>query len=255
MHWQAVPVLTGVVPLAYAWWQMRRSALVHSLTWALGAWCAWVWQAATWSATARYVAVAATACAGVAVYGARRPNAAAWNGVVVGLFALLLVPLGQNLLLDAGHAVEAVWLWLLAIMVVIVCINFIPTSLYIPALGLFLLCCVQLLYHERGPDRAAAGIVELAGAFVPWAAWLSLYRQRCQPVDPHGIWLSFRDRFGAVWGLRVREQFNAAATHAGWKIELGWSGFRAEQLRELTEVERLELQRVLVALLQRFGWP
>ena len=31
------------------------------------------------------------------------------------------------------------------------------------------------------------------------------------------------DRFGVVWGQRLREQFNRAARNSGWAIELRWS--------------------------------
>ena len=53
--------------------------------WAGGAWAAWV--ATTWAPgpLATYLALCLSACAGVAVLGARRPGVTAWNFVVAGL--------------------------------------------------------------------------------------------------------------------------------------------------------------------------
>ena len=48
---------------------------------------------------AGYVALALTGCVAVAVLGARRPGAAAWNLVVGGLLVVLLLPLAEGALI------------------------------------------------------------------------------------------------------------------------------------------------------------
>src|SRR5260221_8135366 len=96
--WETALVAFGVAPLLTAWWanganwSYRPTALCHALAWATLAWLAWLWSAtegvadATYnSAEAAYISLALTGCAGVAVLGARRPGAAAWNAVVAGL--------------------------------------------------------------------------------------------------------------------------------------------------------------------------
>jgi len=93
MFWlQILLMLSAGIPIGAAWWANRNTALVHALFWGLLAWMAWLGSAVVYTSETRYIACSLTACAGVAVLGARRPGAAAWNGVVVGLFAVLLLP-------------------------------------------------------------------------------------------------------------------------------------------------------------------
>src|SRR5260370_29588710 len=98
----AIAFITGAVALWIAWLANRRTALAHALAWATAAWLAWGWASfvgfADLNARAdlgRYVALCLTGCAAVAVLGARRPGVAAWNFVVLGLLAILLLPLAD----------------------------------------------------------------------------------------------------------------------------------------------------------------
>jgi len=63
------------------------------------------------------------------------------------------------------------------------------------------------------------------------------------------VWLDFRDRFGLTWSLRMREQFNRAASNAGWHARLGWSGLQGPK----EEIAQPDMLRTLKALLKRFG--
>ena len=45
-----------------------------------------------------YTALSLTGCAGVAVLGARRPGVGPWNFVLLGLLAVMLLPLAEGLL-------------------------------------------------------------------------------------------------------------------------------------------------------------
>jgi hypothetical protein len=63
------------------------------------------------------------------------------------------------------------------------------------------------------------------------------------------VWLDFRDRFGLTWSLRMREQFNRAASNAGWHARLGWSGLQGPK----EEIALPDMLRTLQALLKRFG--
>jgi hypothetical protein len=63
------------------------------------------------------------------------------------------------------------------------------------------------------------------------------------------LWARFRDRFGAVWALRLREQFNAAAQNAGWPVRLGWFGLVPKTVQPAPE-----WHATLVALQKRFGF-
>src|SRR5947209_8235340 len=95
-------LLTGAYPLGRAYAANRQTTLRQAVLWAAGAWAGWVLvflgaalgEAAT--SAGRHLALALTGCAGVAVLGARRPGVAAWNFVVCGLAAVLLLPLAEG---------------------------------------------------------------------------------------------------------------------------------------------------------------
>src|SRR6266550_3512002 len=98
----AVLAAVGLYPLLIAWRANRRTSLGHAIAWGIAALLAW--SAALLGADAdqlgvepvRYLALCLTGCAGVAVLGARRPHVVAWNFVVLGLFAVMALPLVET---------------------------------------------------------------------------------------------------------------------------------------------------------------
>jgi hypothetical protein len=64
------------------------------------------------------------------------------------------------------------------------------------------------------------------------------------------LWLGYRDRFGFVWGQRMREQFNRAAHHAGWPVVLRWPGLRTTAPH--ARMDAVTLLATLRAVLKRF---
>src|SRR5262245_64483956 len=103
---------SGFYPVWRAWQANNRTSLNYAVLWAAVAWLAWSWLfAATWAGqdsaikTCRYLALSLTAGASMAVLGARRPGAGAWNFVLLGLLAVMLLPLAENWL--AGGELRA----------------------------------------------------------------------------------------------------------------------------------------------------
>ncbi|MCS6852352.1 MAG: hypothetical protein NZ700_14400 [Gemmataceae bacterium] len=248
----------GAVPLARAWLALRATSLSHALTWAGIAWAAWALvltcEAVGWSSPGgRYGAWCLVGAAAVAVLGARRPGVAAWNFVVVGLLAVLLLPLLESLPTgDEGPKPGLPTCFLVATVLVGVG-NYLPTR-FGWAAGLLGLGCLLEFADRFGLGSVA---VPRGGAatnaclvVVPWVAWLpSLWRRL--PSDPFNrLWLTFRDRYGFVWGQRLREQFNRSAAHAGWSAELGWSGLRPAGP---VGPEDAAMVTTLQALIKRFG--
>src|SRR5271166_2365280 len=93
----SLAMLTGFYPLAGAWAANRSTTLRSGLAWAGAAQGAFVIRAlAPDSMLAVYIGLCLAACAGIAVLGARRPGVGAWNFVVVGLFAVLLLPVASG---------------------------------------------------------------------------------------------------------------------------------------------------------------
>src|SRR5437016_1984464 len=91
--------LAGFYPLFLAWRSAKGTSLFHAAHWAIAAWMAWgvtlTRLVEGHPNPATFLALALTGAAGVAVLGARRPIVGAWNFVVLGLLAVMLLPLAE----------------------------------------------------------------------------------------------------------------------------------------------------------------
>jgi hypothetical protein len=240
----------GIYPLAQALRANRRTTLRQPLLWTLLAWAAWlgvawsrVWRPEVEEPSAAYLALCLTGCAGIAVLGARRPGAAAWNFVVVGLLAVLLLPILNGLGELRPEPAQELFL---SMTLAVPLLNYLPTRL---ALGVVLVaagCGIELVRLLGFSPPPSLGLLLLSLA--PWAAWLGLVTRRGQPPRStfDRLWLAYRDRYGFVWGQRMREQFNRAAHHAGWPVELRWGGLHPP-------TDTAESLATLRAVLKRFG--
>jgi hypothetical protein len=251
--WAAILTAFAGVPVLRAWWANRRTVLAHSLVWGIAAWLTWVAAAAADSTFALYLALCLTACAGVAVLGARQPGAAAWHAVVAVLLAVLLVPIAEGLGAGAPLPVETLRLCFLGAALVVGLVNYIPTRLGLGALALLAACALELrwLDAEMPPPERAAAIV--LAALAPWLGWLGRWAARRAEWEGDRKWRDFRDRHGMVWALRLREQFNRAAAHGELALELRWRGIQRIDGNPLNETERSAVLDLLTALMQRFG--
>jgi hypothetical protein len=75
--------------------------------------------------------------------------------------------------------------------------------------------------------------------------------QRPSGTEFARLWLAYRDRFGFLWGQRMREQFNQAVHHAGHPVVLRWDGLHPTASQPLPEPA--VLLPLLRAVLKRFG--
>ncbi len=255
MLWACSLALTmAAYPLFRAWRANRQTPLLQSVLWAAGAWVCWllVFAGAALGhedeiAFGRYLALSLTGCAAVAVLGARRPGVRAWNFVVCGLLAVLLLPVAEGLgrpRLDAPHFV------FLGGTLAVGLVNYLPTRLGLAAVFVAAGCALQLavlVSPEGAAWRKVAAALCVAAA--PWAGLLAVRRPpSANEVDV--LWWDFRDRFGVAWGQRTREQFNRAAANAGWPVTLTWYGLEVEGEES---PEAGVMAETLRALLRRFG--
>jgi hypothetical protein len=246
-------LLTGFAPLTAALRGNRRTTLRQPLLWALAAQAAWTGVA--WgdafgpgrdTPVGRYAALCLTGCAGVAVLGARRPGAGAWNFVIVGLLAVLLRPLLEGR--GEFHLETAHWLFL-AVTLAVPLVNYLPTRLAPAVVSLAAACTLETLGLAGAVEPEVVRPVGQALLVVtPWLAWAVLRRRDETATEFDRLWRSYRDRFGFVWGQRMREQFNRAAAHAGWPVVLRWGGLRPTG----DPPEAAALQATLRAVLKRF---
>jgi len=262
MHWIALFVfLASIYPLFVAWIANRGTTMVHAVSWTAAAWLGWLGaflagvNESDWAA--RYLALALTSCAIVAVLGARRPIVGAWNFVVLGLLAVLLLPLAENTILGTP-LLDPLRLIFVSGTILVGLVNYLPTRFGTAALLVGISCVIELTAQAgrttcwwSGPLAWHASPGLLATAC--WAGWLVVGRRAKLAVFDRE-WLTFRDRFGLLWGQRVREQFNCAAANAGWAVFLRWGGLRKTNRESQPNAKQEdEMIKTLRGLLKRFS--
>jgi hypothetical protein len=266
MGWLAWLILVSDgVPFWRAWRANQRTSLLHAVHWGMLAWAAWtaalliplLWPASP-AVLPRYLAAVLTGCAVVAVLGARRPGVGAWNFVVAGLLAVLLLPLAEGM-----GRLRLDWpaLVLLVGTVLVGLLNYLPTRLAPAALLIAAGWAVEVLDLGTAEGEPAAfgqslAIGRLLLALGPWLGLALLTWAPQPPGEFDRLWLDFRDRFGLVWGQRLREQFNRAAANASRPVVLRWRGLRRlPGAPPLDPAVGEEIVAALRALLKRFGPP
>jgi hypothetical protein len=254
-------ILAGFYPLLRAWRANQRSSLCHAVFWVAAAWTAWgvslVFGAPHHSGLSpwRHLALALTGAAAVAVLGARRPHVQAWDAVVLGLLAVMSLPLVENLFLGMPP-VDGVRAVFLATTLAVGTLNYVPTAAAPAALLLGVVLageCWPILITDSEINPFAQGILDVGLLLVPWLG-LKLWRRG--PGDilvVDRLWRDFRDRYGWFWGQRVRDQYNRGAAHAGLPGHLSWHGLElAEKEQPPTPEQAQEMQAILQSLLKRF---
>lgn len=241
-------VFAGLIPLCMAWWAKRRTSLSHALTWTLLAWLNWgfVVFAADGNelSPGRYLSLCLTGCAGIAVLGARRPHVGAWDFVVLVLLLVMLLPLAESRFLGTSQT-EGLRMLFFAGTIAVGALNYAPTRIWPAALLVLGACTPQLLFAVDSTTQFVLDVLLLASPWLGWFCW----RMRPRATGAFDqTWRDFRDSWGFVWSQRVREQFNAAAGHAGWMVRLHWGG-SSEKLAAEDDEKCLATLR---AILQRF---
>ncbi len=255
-------IVAGFYPFFYAWKANGRTSLAHAVLWATAAWVGWGLALMIGDPRQsgldpwRYLALCLTGAAGVAVLGARRPQVGAWNFVVLGLLAVMLLPLGEHLMLGSP-ALNGVRIFFLGATLAVAIGNYLPTIAWFPGMVLGGVCtmeCVLLFNDWLAFSTTYLDILHLCLLTIPWlglAAWRS---RRTPALEIDNVWFDFRDRFGLFWGQRVREQYNRSAANTGLPGHLYWHGWKNRSCAmPATREQAKEMQTILRALLQRFG--
>ncbi len=249
-------LLTAAYPLAIAWIRNRLTTLRYALFWAAGTWLMWmviVACGAIWPIWAGplgpYLALCLTGCTGVAVLGARRPGAGAWNFVILGLLAVLLLPVAEGF---GTLRLNWVYLTFLGATLLVGLVNYLPTARALATLSLAIACGIEVAGIVRSD---MPGWLQYLGhsllGLSPWFALAVDWWKRPAATEFDRTWRSFRDRYGVVWAQRTREQFNRAAANAGWPLTLTWQGLQSNDGGAVPDSG--ELLQTLRSLLKRFA--
>jgi hypothetical protein len=145
---------------------------------------------------------------------------------VLSLWIVLALPALEAWLFRRGFELHPARAWFLLILIVTGAVNhlasrYAPSACLVSA-GQVLLMKEALPAIFAGPAWPRLGLALFAAAVL--LAWLVPSR-RALSLDR--VWLDFRDAFGLVWGLRVQERVNSAATAQSWPVRLTWRGFQA----------------------------
>lgn len=296
-------ILLSGAAVVLGWFATRaaqETSLVAAARWetfslvAIGAVEVWGGAAASdepsvWLAPLRWLAATTVFCGWMARLGARRPHNAGWQLVVASLWGILALPAAEVFFLQRGqsfeiHAARGAFLWIL---VAGGLFNSLPTRGWwagtLAAVGQVILLAEHLPGVRFVPAQASTThlLHTLALALLSVGQIYRALPGRPTRTRPGltGVWLDFRDQFGAWWGLRVVERVNAVAQQERWPVRLAWHGFVAEPSRTtnsanttnlehdvaipplndpldaLTTAQRESLHQTLWNLLRRFVTP
>jgi hypothetical protein len=261
-------VLLTIEPLYRAWRGARGTAMRGAVLWAgvaLGLGLVALGEpmvtrkptAGYWT----YLSALSMLAALLSVLNARRPGGGAWAILMALLVLVFLIPWleGPGLARPVpGHSrlrLDPPWTIFYGLLVVAGVTNYLPTR-YGPAagwLGLgFLLEYLGLTRSDWPATRR-----EMIWLAVPWtfvfAVLVAGARSRRVVQARSGLdtaWFWFRDHWGVVWALRVRDRFNESARAQGWPIRLGWHGV----VPEAAEIPD-GAEATFKSLLRRFAEP
>jgi hypothetical protein len=179
--------------------------------------------------------------------------------VVLGLLAVTLLPLAESAFLHGTTQIAGNRLILVAAVIGAGVLNYLPTRLAPAALMVAVGCGVELLIVMDPEDAASrwtriAPVSRFLLAFSPWAAFFALRRRPTVGLSVDEVWRDYRDRFGLMWGQRLREQFNRCAANAGWPVHLYWQGLRRlPGAPQPSPDEQEAIVNTMTALMKRFG--
>lgn len=258
--------LIGQTTLVAAWWWTLAALVAWSLVELADA-LGWPRDKRGLIAALRFSAVGLTFCPVVALIGAKRPQHAAWNFVVVALWGIVALPAAEAVFLQGRMPIglaRGAFLWTL---ILLLPINFLPTrywpSALLVAAGQVLALSPQLQVVGQSTVLSYVGLVTpptLLGLGLCnlglVIAWVLSRKERRAAHAYDRLWFDFRDSFGLFWSLRVQERINAAAQQYGWDIELTWSGFRQRDndapLAAIDAAVEPTLRTTFKGLLRRF---
>ncbi len=157
--------------------------------------------------------------------GAKRPQYHAWDFIVA---SFLLVLFGAVLAVMARGRSDHLPSLFQIVMAVGIAMQWFDNVLTpgVVAATLFGTAQILLLGTASGYWSADAGTAVWSLQVVACA--LVVRRYYLGPAPPrgwHGVWQSFRNRYGVLWSLRVRERCNADAERAAWPWRLTWDGW------------------------------
>jgi hypothetical protein len=207
----------------------------------------------------RYAAAVTTLCPMMAVLGAKRPQDRAWQWVVLALLATLWLPAAQWLLLESGEPTDLFLAWpvLLAILVLLGPLNYLPTRNWLAALlvaaGQGILLAPFIAPTGWSLAEVSVPVSMTAFLFATGIVWSRTWRNKGGDASGgadrlknlNTTWLCFRDAFGAFWAVRAMQRVNQGVDVSDPALTLtwhGWEGFPNVETEPGADIDSAVLQ-------------
>lgn len=217
-----------------------------------------------------YLAAVLLLCPGIAVLGARRPNAQVWAiFILVPLVLVLMWPaLASTSVIKSGVPLELEAPAIIGFGIVLIMASgnyfgtryTLPTFLYVASLVL-MVAPMSVTAPESFPGKELSRLLASLSLF----AAIGLATLRSHPYPGYEVnrfdrlWIDFVDSFGLVWAKRVMERVNESAHHEKWAKQLEWQGFvpRADPSSPPDDTSHTEerMEHTFRWLLKRFVNP
>lgn len=260
--WLATPIVLGLALV-----KLRRTTLVWPLGWAF---CAWAFiSGSVWvldPVTTCYCGSVFLISPILALLGAKRPQNGAWQAIVGTMLLISLSPVIKSWAFgDSVPSIHPLFFWLIGAHILLAVGNY-STTRYGSAAVMFAVGQMMVLaafFDARSSEQSCwypfgIALIGLAAVFATWAVH--------HDVRGHGmqkLWRDFRDAYGTVWGLRVAERLNFAATKNRWPVEFLWRGIiiknteftavpKDADFQALDPEVRHRVERELRSMLRRF---
>ncbi len=216
-----------------------------------------------WHEPLRFVAAVTIFCPTMALLGAKRPQDKAWHLIVVSLWAVLVLPAAEQMLLQPNQPMEIqdARSWFLVALIVLSLLNSVLTRFW-PTAILYTTTEIMLLAEHLPFSTASLGTAGvLTGLMLSVLAILLIAiaksrRQNQLRYVEDQLWLDFRDYFCVLWSVRVAERINAAAKMYEWNIALSWNGFHrtdtSDGQGEIPSEVASTLRQTMKNLMRRF---
>tara|TARA_Y100001960_G_C14781417_1_gene887059 strand:+ start:8324 stop:9205 length:882 start_codon:yes stop_codon:yes gene_type:complete len=184
-----------------------------------------------WIDALQFSAHAMVFCPFMSLLGARRPQNKMWEFIVFSLWLVLILPALETVLLNPGQLADTQGLraWFMLILIAVSALNVILSRFWIS--GIFIGVSQYLLVNPNLPHWARldySHTVELGLGFAI-ASFLIVFilpkPDRAHLREEDRVWLDYRDMFGGMWALRIKERINSSATMYRWDLRLTWDGF------------------------------
>ncbi len=204
-----------------------------------------------------------TLAALISTLGARKPGHGAWSILMALLVLVLLIPWIEGFGLHGRSnplsrlRLDAPWSLFYGLLVLAGVTNYLFTR-YAGAsilIGAGLMVEYVALLNPSWPPSRRAVLWSLAPFLGAWGILRADWESRRKSESSTGLpalWLWFRDHWGVVWALRVRERFNRAAEVASWPVRLAWNGVTDPRGGSPGPIPP-EAVRTLEVLLRRFA--